>query len=532
MQPADTAAEPARTDPGIPGRGVPRRSLILAGGGMRVAYQAGAIRALAEAGLVFAHGDGTSGGIINLAMILSGLSPAQMCERWRTLNVKDFVSLLPLESYLKNPGLPAMGDADGIRGKVFPHLGIDVERIRSCRDMEGTFNVCNFSRKTNEVIPNSRADADLLVAGISLPIFLPPVAKGGDLYTDSVWIKDANLMEAVRRGAEELWVIWCIGNSREYRSGLFHQYVHMIELSANGALFEEFDRIKEINARILRNEPAYGQTRPIRLHLIRPEYALPLDPELYRGDIDTASLIAMGYADAKRYLAERTEEGVPLEPETTKMKDATLGITFRETMTGHLSLGESDPAEGARRGKAEGSKLSLHANVEIADLKRFTSEPDHAGRLTGHIDFAPFGDPIPGKNGVFNLFSPTDQPKLKLMVYELGFEHEGRNYYLAGKKEVRKDSGFDLWTDTTTLFTRLHEGNDKSGPVVGAGILTLGPEDLIKLASTIRATNARDLVEQAKAIGDFSRFFLGELASSYLKPVPTGESPRRSGREA
>jgi len=398
--------------------------------------------------------------------------------------------------------------------------------------MEGTFNVCNFSRKTNEVIAHSRVDVDLLVAGISLPIFLPPIPKGGDLFTVSVWIKDANLMEAVRRGAEELWVVWCIGNSREYRPGVFHQYVHMIELSANGALFEEFERIKEINARILRKEPAYGQTRPIRLHLIRPEYPLPLDPELYRGDIDTASLIAMGYADAKRYLAERTEEGLPLEPETTQMKDARLGITFRETMTGNFCLGESDPAKGARRGQAEGATLSLHAAIEISDIERFAREPGHAGRITGHIDFPTFGGQIPGKNGVFNLFSPTDQPKLKRMVYELGFEHDGRSYYLAGNKEVRNDSGFDLWTDTTTLLTRLHEGNDRSAPVVGAGILTLGPGDLIKLASTIRATNARDVLQSTRAVAEFTRFFLGELADSYLKPAPPHASPRRPGREA
>lgn len=214
------------------------------------------------------------------------------------------------------------------------------------------------------------------------------------------------------------------------------------------------------------------------------------------------------------------------------MKDGTLGITFRETMAGGFSMGESDPAEGGRRGKTEGKILSLHADVEIDDIKRFTSEPAHAGRLMGHIDFPPFGGQILGRDGVFNLFSPTDQPKLKLMVYELGFEHDGQSYYLAGKKEVRHDSAFDLWTDTTTLFTRLHQGRDKSGPVVGAGILTLGPGDLVKLASTIRATNAKDIVEKTKAIADFTRFFLGELADSYLKPAPPEEPPRRPGRDA
>ena len=102
MAPADGSAA-AHTPCFAPPQGDrgPRRSLILAGGGMRVAYQAGVVRALQEESLCFFHADGTSGGTINLAMLLSGLSPAEMGERWRTLNVKDFVSLMPLEKYLK-----------------------------------------------------------------------------------------------------------------------------------------------------------------------------------------------------------------------------------------------------------------------------------------------------------------------------------------------------------------------------------------------------------------------------------------------
>ena len=35
---------------------------------------------------------------MNLAMLLSGLSPAEMCSRWRTLPVQDFVSFVSPES--------------------------------------------------------------------------------------------------------------------------------------------------------------------------------------------------------------------------------------------------------------------------------------------------------------------------------------------------------------------------------------------------------------------------------------------------
>jgi predicted acylesterase/phospholipase RssA len=497
----------------------PKRSLILAGGGMRVAYQAGVIRALLESGLTFAHADGTSGGTINLAMMLSGLSPAEMCDRWRTLDVHDFGSLMPLRQYLNVPNMMGMGSADGIINEVFPHLGIDISRVNAIEGVGGTFNVCNYSRKVSEVITHDQIDLDLLVAGISLPILMPPVQIGNDFYVDSVWIRDANLMEAVRRGADELWVVWCIGNIGVYKGGAFNQYVHMIEISANGALFGEFDQINEINGRILKGETPFGHTRPIRLHLIKPRYPLPLDPDYFLGLIDGATLIAMGYADASRYLKEIKPEGLPLRPETTQMQNPTLGITFRETMAGGFTLGETDPEAGSEKGKRAGSILAMHSTITIQDLNRFISDPDHLGQLNGTIDFPAFGENTPATTGVFNLFLPVDQPGLKLMVYEMGFINNGQPYYLAGKKEVRTDPIFDMWKETTTLYTQLHQGGDKSGPVVGAGILTLGPLDLMKMVSTMHPLNATGPAEEVEAMTEFGRFFMGELWDSYVKHV-------------
>src|SRR5260221_5283213 len=297
-----------------PANARPRRSLILAGGGMRVAYQAGVLRALEEEGLTFFHADGTSGGTINLAMLLSGHTPAEMCKRWRTLNVREFVSLLPIRKYLRSVNWPAFGGAAGITQHVYPHLGIDVDKIRAARGIEGTFNVCNYTDKTNLAVPHREIDEALLVAGVSLPMMMPPVRRAGAIYLDSVWIKDANPSEAVRRGCEEIWLVWCIGNTGVYRDGAFNQYVHMIELSANGGLFEELEH--------LRTE---GGAEPPRLHVIKPEYPLPLDPDFYLGRISAAALIASGYRDAKKYLATRSEGGVAYDANATRMRDPLPG---------------------------------------------------------------------------------------------------------------------------------------------------------------------------------------------------------------
>ncbi|MDO9103751.1 MAG: hypothetical protein Q7U57_02190 [Methylovulum sp.] len=191
------------------------------------------------------------------------------------------------------------------------------------------------------------------------------------------------------------------------------------------------------------------------------------------------------------------------------------GIQFKETMAGGFALGVDTPSEGLNQGNRLGTPLAIHVTVSIDDVGRFIDEPEHPGQLSGSIDFSPMGIGIIADSGVFNLFSPTDDPKLKLMVYELGFEHGGEAFYLAGKKEVRDDPGFDLWTDTTTLFTQLYKGSDKSGQLVGAGILTLGVTDLIKLVSTMTVTHADSAADKLKTISQFGGFFLGELWETY-----------------
>jgi predicted acylesterase/phospholipase RssA len=496
----------------------PKRALILAGGGMRVAYHAGVLRALHEAGLRFSHVDGTSGGIINAAMVLSGLSAVEMCDRWRTFKVNEAISPMPFDEYLKGSHMMAMCDADGILNTMFPHLGIDVHKINAAEGMTGTFNVCNFTRKTNEAIPHDRVDLDLIIAGMSLPIFMPPVRKGDVWYTDSVWLKDANLTEAVQRGAEELWVLWIINNTPEYKTGFFNQYVHMIEISANGSLIDEFERINELNARIQQGETPFGHSRPIRLHLIKPSSPLPLDPELFLNHITTAGLIDMGYADAKQYLRAVPPEGVPLKPETLMMNsETTPGVSFRETMTGGFALGETDPVAGNKKGDAEGTNLSLHCEIDIHDVYRFMADPLHATPIRARVDFPPLGMNIPVSSGIFNLFRPGEDPKTKYFVYEVAFEHNSEPYYLAGKKVVHDDPGFDMWADITTLFTRLHRGHDANGPVVGAGVIYIGHQQLIGLIPTFRATNTSSAAQSLKVLADFGRFFMGELWDSYSK---------------
>lgn len=293
------------------------RSLILAGGGLRVAYQAGVLLALEEEGIRFQHIDGTSGGIFNTAMLASGLKPKEIAERWRSLKLTDFISGKKAKSYLRPFKMKGFADADNIRTKVFPHLGIEIGKINSNERFKATFNVCNFSTKSIEAIPSESVMEDHLIAGVSLPIFMPAIQIGESWYTDAVWIKDANLIEAVNQGADELWLVWAIGNSPTYLQGAFHQYVHMIEMSASGALLEEYKQI-ELIKKIALNEIGTDDSSSFpKLYVFKSSIALPLDPDFFLNKINARELINMGYAQAKNYLLKIPLGGEKLDHSAT-----------------------------------------------------------------------------------------------------------------------------------------------------------------------------------------------------------------------
>src|SRR5215510_4844031 len=103
------------------------RSLILAGGGVKVGFQAGVLQVwLDEAGLTFDHADGASGGTFNLAMYCQGMSGNQIAYHWRNLDPLAMVDFN--ESVLtKLVSAPSLLTLDNLRRKVFPAWGLDFD---------------------------------------------------------------------------------------------------------------------------------------------------------------------------------------------------------------------------------------------------------------------------------------------------------------------------------------------------------------------------------------------------------------------
>ena len=68
----------------------PRRALILAGGGVKVAFQAGVLQVwLDELDIEFDHVDAASGGVFNLAMMCQGYSGNEVADAWRVRQIGE-----------------------------------------------------------------------------------------------------------------------------------------------------------------------------------------------------------------------------------------------------------------------------------------------------------------------------------------------------------------------------------------------------------------------------------------------------------
>src|SRR5437867_2280839 len=239
---------------------------------MKVGFQAGVLQVwFDEAGLAFEHADGASGGNFNLAMYCQGMSGQQIADNWRNLN--PFLPVdLNWENYWKLFWAPSAFTYDNFRRKVLPFWGIDWKKINSSPRL-GTFNVFNFSKKQLEVITNAEMAEDWLIASVSLPMWFPPVKINGQTYIDAVFVSDANVEEAVRRGADEIWTIWTVSTRDEWLDGFVANYFQIIETVADANFFNIWRRIEANNKAIKAGQPGeFG--RIIEQKLLQAEVPL------------------------------------------------------------------------------------------------------------------------------------------------------------------------------------------------------------------------------------------------------------------
>jgi len=195
-------------------------------------------------------------------------------------------------------------------------------------------------------------------------------------------------------------------------------------------------------------------------------------------------------------------------------------VEFTEEMKGFVTLGGTDYEAGEKQGKAHGTSCMFHLTITADDVERFVADPAHPGSTQGWIECEVLGGRLTVEHGLFNLFVATDHPDLTHMLYRLWFaDSVGNLLTLSGHKNVKDDPGFDLWSDTSTLYTRILAGHvdaegDAAAEIVAMGVLHIHLMDFARQLTTFRA-HGPSLEARAKGLGKFGRLFLGDLWDIY-----------------
>jgi len=198
-----------------------------------------------------------------------------------------------------------------------------------------------------------------------------------------------------------------------------------------------------------------------------------------------------------------------------------VGLQFKESMSGHIGTGETDPHRGAEKGKNEGTEYRFDVQIKIPDLNPFLKISDHKAELSGTVTCKPLGGPYPIRDGIFKLFSLDPETGIRQMIYAFKFSDDsGQTYFLYGHKDLYDDPGlFDSLKDITSLFTVIYRGPNNQAPIYGAGELCFKLSDTPSLLASMKVIGATSWRQKTAAYLAFSSFIYSALREVYLKDL-------------
>ncbi len=207
-------------------------------------------------------------------------------------------------------------------------------------------------------------------------------------------------------------------------------------------------------------------------------------------------------------------------PMKSPLVENEAGVSFTETMRGFISMGEKlDYKKGFDEGQKNNSPFDFTMTIQSQDVEAFDAESNHKAEMIGSVNCPALSKyPVSVVNGVFNLFVNEDATeKVKKMKYAMKLNTiEGESFFFYGFKEIKDDKGFDMWSDTTTLFITVYDGSDENADVKGKGILKIAMGDFIKQLQTMKAIHADNTKESINSVSKFGKLFAGEVWEAYF----------------
>jgi NTE family protein len=300
--------------------------LVLGGGGVRGAFQAGAIQALFRRGFLPDAVYGTSVGALNAAFLVDRAARyGSEAIDWRAIS-DELVTFWLTE-------LDRPDKLWKMRNKLWLLISVVCNRFESVLDVSGwraiierSLSEDNISRVSNRVrLKINAVDVDTqntfyaenstpdlkrhIIASASVPFLMPLVKKGETAYCDGGTRHVVLLRQAVRDGAKKIVCVVCHPERQNVKpvsdlGNFFKLLERFADISTTQILEDDLELVDANSASIEKSgvclvRSLEAQTAPVRPWLIRPSASLDVDALSYT-HADVQKLIDAGFLEASR----------------------------------------------------------------------------------------------------------------------------------------------------------------------------------------------------------------------------------------
>lgn len=282
-----------------------KRALVLSGGGSKGAYQVGAVDYLVnEKNLTFDIVCGSSVGSIN-AVYLSQFSTHEekdgikaLKKMWENLKRKNvYKQWFPFGWFqFWKKGLYNLSPL-----KKFLLTILDFDKIKKSNRQLSVGAVSISSGEYKVVNKNDENLIDMVVGSCSIPLLFPPHKFGNDYYCDAGVRENVPLQQAVKLGADEIYIISTdpsvLDKANVENLKIGHLTFRIIEIMLAETIKNDLVKIERINQEV--SSGVRADKRIIKCFVIQPSFTLVENSVNFNHD-EIIKMIEIGFEDAKK----------------------------------------------------------------------------------------------------------------------------------------------------------------------------------------------------------------------------------------
>ena len=308
-----------------------KKALVLSGGSIKGAYEAGALKAIFESGFKPEYIYGISVGNLNSTFITHEAARQFIAsgsvdwlkvadELWKFWSteidepkklVKQKCNLLLLLSL--NWGLifkkfDSVLDTTPLQNLIKQRIDPEVIKKTPVQLHVGATNI--FNGEIKYVDPQDPNFLDYVVASTAIPIMMPVKVINGNPYLDGGLRDVAPLGKAINEGADDIICVCCQSEKLDNKTYNYRDLVVMVDkvmdIVVNEIVNNDVKMVDKINELIREHQGPDGSRhakyKPVTTTLIRPATEIFLDIQKFTQK-DIIDLMNKGYQDAKAKLA-------------------------------------------------------------------------------------------------------------------------------------------------------------------------------------------------------------------------------------